>query len=430
MNDFSFFFIGFSFIGFSLLFFVPLFFLIPPLTKGGKEEFKRVPRDIIICIKKKSSSRPRLSKAGGFFVASTLFLTGVPFAQGEPALETSRFEKALPGYIFSFPRDHGSHPAYLIEWWYFTGNLQSKNGYAYGYELTFFRRGIENKFTEANPSRWTVHDIYLAHFAVSDIANKQFYYEEKISREAMGKAGAQEDKMAVWIDRWSATQAGETMRLIAGAEDFHIDLLLSPAKPLAIHGAEGVSRKGDAPGEASHYYSFTRLQTQGTVRVKGKDASVSGFSWMDHEFGSSLLGKDQVGWDWFSIQLDDGSDYMFYRIREKDGSRASTSRGTVIALDGTARHLSSDDFSLNPASYWTSPKSGASYPLSWEISVPSERLSLTWKPALNDQELITAQSTRVIYWEGAGHYSGLKNGHPVEGAGYVELTGYAKALGE
>ncbi|MFQ5598463.1 MAG: lipocalin-like domain-containing protein [Nitrospiria bacterium] len=354
----------------------------------------------------------------------------VGFVWAEPGTEGTRFEKALPGYRFAFPRDHGSHPTYLIEWWYFTGNLQSKSGDAYGYELTFFRRGIENTFVEENPSRWTVRDLYLAHFAVSDLPKKRFFYEEKISRAALGKAGAKEGEMEVWIDRWSAVQEGETMRLIAGEGAFRIALELRPAKPLVIHGTEGVSRKGDALGDASHYYSFTRLMTEGSMVANGKEIAVTGLSWMDHEFGSSLLGADQVGWDWFSIQLDDGSDYMFYQIREKGGGKDAVSSGTAVAFDGTARHLRSEDFTLKPLSHWTSSKSGGAYPLVWEIALPSEGLVLRAEPAMDDQELMTDESTRVTYWEGASRFSGTKRGETVSGAGYIELTGYAGRLND
>lgn len=343
--------------------------------------------------------------------------------------EADRFKKALPGYDYAFPRDHGSHPDYLIEWWYFTGNLSSEEGKAYGYELTFFRRGIENKHADQNPSKWTVRDIYLAHFAVTDIDGEVFYFDEKISREALGKAGAKEEHLQVWIDRWSVRKVGDTIRLSAGDEEWNLDLSLKPLKPLIIQGEAGISKKGEAYGAASHYYSFTRLQTEGRLAVNGKETAVSGLSWMDHEFGSALLGEGQSGWDWFSIQLDDGSEYMFYQIREKDGKKAPVSSGTVVFPDGTKRHLTADDFTLTPQGFWKSQKSGANYPLEWTLSVPSEQLVLKSKPALKDQELVTEKSTRVTYWEGASDFTGEKGGKRISGKGYIELTGYAGGLG-
>ncbi len=337
---------------------------------------------------------------------------------------TEPFEKALPGYRFSFPKDHGSHPAYLIEWWYFTGTFESDEGSAFGYELTFFRRGMKNDFSDKNPSRWVVRDIYLAHFALTDISGQSFYYDEKISREAIGKAGAKENQMEVWIDRWQAKQEGGKIHLIAGGGSYKIELTLNPDKQLVIHGEEGISKKGEERGAASHYYSYTRLSTQGKLTRDGKEESISGLSWMDHEFGSSLLGEDQEGWDWFSIQLDDGSEYMFYQIRKKDGKKDAVSSGTVVLQDGRSRHLLSEDFSLEAVSYWKSKKSGANYPVGWLISVPSEGLILTSEPLVNDQELITSGSTRVTYWEGASRFTGQKGDKEITGKGYIELTGY------
>lgn len=344
----------------------------------------------------------------------------------ETLAENSRFKKALPGYDFVFPRDHGSHPDYLIEWWYFTGNLKSESGAAFGYELTFFRRGIENKHAEKNPSRWAVHDLYLAHFAVTDVSQQNFYYDERISREALGKSGSKIGKMHVWIDRWAATQTGTTMTLHAGDGEFKIDLKLTAEKPLVIQGEDGISKKGEEAGAASHYYSFTRLLTEGTLRAAGKEQTVSGLSWMDHEFGSSLLGEGQVGWDWFSIQLDDRSEYMFYQIRQNNGRKDAVSSGTVVLPDGTKKHLKGDDFTLTPLRYWKSEKSGAEYPVAWEISVPSAQLLLKSKPVLDAQELVTDKSTRATYWEGASDFTGEKKGQAISGKGYIELTGYGK----
>lgn len=344
--------------------------------------------------------------------------------------ESSRFKKALPGYTFVFPRDHGNHPDYLIEWWYFTGNLMSEDGHAFGYELTFFRRGIDNKHTDENPSKWAVRDIYLAHFAISDISEKNFYYDEKISRKALGKAGSESGQMRVWIDDWSATQNKAGMTLRAGNGTFKIALTLTPEKPLVIHGHAGISKKGEESAAASHYYSFTRLKTEGKLVAAGKENAVSGLSWMDHEFGSSLLGSEQVGWDWFSMQLDDGSEYMFYQIRQKDGGKDPVSSGTVIFRDGKKKHLKAGDFTLKPLTFWKSEKSGANYPVAWQISVPSEKLLLKSIPRLFAQELITNKSTRVNYWEGASIFKGKKEGRDISGKGYIELTGYGKHLKE
>jgi predicted secreted hydrolase len=343
-----------------------------------------------------------------------------------------RFESAQPGYRFSFPRDHGAHSTFKIEWWYFTGNLTS-DGKDYGYELTFFRRGVDQPQTEKNPSRWAIRDLYFAHFALTDGEGKQFYHTDKISREAIGKAGAQTDRLEVWIDRWRATPKSDgTIHLQADAEgvaeggSWKINLLLTPDKPLVVHGTGGISRKGGEPGQASHYISFTRLQTKGTISIDGKERSVSGLSWMDHEFSSSMLNKNQVGWDWFSIQLQDGREVMLYQIRTVDGGKDPFSSGTMIESDGTTRPLPAAAFTLTPLRNWKSKKSGGDYPVAWQIEIPSERLTLESEPLLDDQELITSKSTRVAYWEGASRFRGTKDGKSIEGKGYIEMTGYAE----
>jgi len=348
------------------------------------------------------------------------------------ALSTRPFEPAVPGYRFSFPRDHGAHSNFKTEWWYFTGNVTAE-GKDYGYELTFFRRGVDSPQTEKNPSRWAIRDLYFAHFALTDGEEKRFYHTDRISREAIGKAGARSDRLEVWIDRWRATQESEgTIHLQAEAEGetegggWKIELLLHPDKPLVIHGTDGISRKGGEPGQASHYLSFTRLHTKGTISIDGKERPVSGLSWMDHEFSSSMLNKNQVGWDWFSIQTEDGREVMLYQIRTADGKNDPFSSGTVIEPDGTARHLPADAFMLTPLRYWKSKKSGGNYPVAWRIEIPSERMTFESEPLLEDQELITSKSTRVAYWEGASRFRGNKDGKSIEGRGYIEMTGYAE----
>lgn len=342
------------------------------------------------------------------------------------AAEERRFEFAKPGYSFSFPKDHGSHPGYRTEWWYFTGNLEAE-GRQYGYELTFFREGIQNAEGSANPSRWAVHDLYLAHFALTDPNEKKFHEEDRMSREAIGKAGAARDSLHPWIDDWEARLDGEVIHLhaVSRGKDWKIDLLLKPAKPLVFHGEKGVSLKGDHPGQASHYLSYTRLETEGTLWVNGKGTKVRGLSWMDHEFGSGVLNENQVGWDWFSIQLDDRTEVMLYQLRRTDGGRDPYSAGTIISADGKSRPLMAGDFKLTPLHYWKSEKSGANYPVGWKIEIPSEKLALESQPLFPDQELITSHSARVAYWEGASRFEGSKEGKPIVGRGYIELVGYA-----
>jgi len=356
---------------------------------------------------------------------------GFPEAGSTGSREHSGFRPAVAGYTYRFPHDHGAHDEFRTEWWYYTGHLSSENGRRFGYQLTFFRRGIEQARTRSNPSRWAIRHLYLAHFALSDHGQARFRYAERVSRAGLGKAGAEADHLRVWIDRWIVeTSSPEDARhhLRASAKDFSIDLVLTPEKPPVVHGEGGISRKGSAAGQASHYYSLPRLATRGTLWVDGARLTVSGTSWMDHEFGSGDLGDEQVGWDWFSVQLDNRSELMFYRLRRTDGTSDTASSGTLILPDGRTQHLSVSDLQIENLDHWSSSASGARYPSRWRISVPSLGLSLSLVPLFPEQELITRHSTQVTYWEGAVHISGLLRNAPVAGQGYVELTGYAERL--
>jgi len=344
--------------------------------------------------------------------------------------EPTSFRQAVSGYRFQFPDDHGSHDTFRTEWWYYTGHLTAEDGRKYGYELTFFRQGIDDPSVNNNPSRWAIRHLYLAHAALSEHARHRFRYAEKVSRAGIGKAGSETGRLHVWIDRWSTEAALASDRyqhhLHAAAGDFSFDLFLEPDKAPVVHGEDGISRKGAEPGQASHYYSMTRLRTTGTLTVDGHAQTVHGLSWMDHEFGSGHLGKDQVGWDWFSVQLDDRSEFMFYLLRRADGTADPMSSGTWVLPDGTRQTLSLSDMRLDVLDHWTSPLSGTRYPSGWRLSIPSRHLSLLLVPKMPNQELITKRSTQVIYWEGAVTVTGQTGDRPLAGHGYVELTGYAK----
>lgn len=344
---------------------------------------------------------------------------------------TTSFRPATAGYRYEFPRDHGSHPAYRTEWWYYTGHLQAKNGRTFGFELTFFRRAIPPDEVKTQPSQWSVNHLYFAHFAVTDVDKRQFHFSEKLSRAGLGKAGAEESHLHAWIDDWHAKMPavpGGVQTLSARAGTLALSVTLQPVKPLVVHGQDGISRKGAEYGQASHYYSFTRLATAGTLSIGGEQFDVTGTSWMDHEFGSADLGKDLVGWDWFSIQLADNSELMLYRLRRGDGSPDPASSGTVVSPDGTTRHLSVADILIESTGTWTSPKSHAVYPNQWRIAIPSLDVRLDIVPVLADQELRTTSSAQVTYWEGAVSVSGTKQGRPIQGQGYAELTGYAERI--
>ena len=339
------------------------------------------------------------------------------------------FRLATEGYQYAFPRDHGAHEEYRTEWWYYTGQVTAKNGRPFGYELTFFRRGMPREQTKTLPSQWAVTHLYLAHFAVSDVSKGRFHYAEKMSRAGLGKAGAASDRLNVWIDRWSAESplaAPGTQTLHAADGDLAIQLTVSPEKPLVVHGTGGISRKGSVA--ASHYYSFTRLATTGTLSVGGERFDVTGTSWMDHEFSSAELGKDLVGWDWFCLQLDDQRELMLYRLRRTDGSADPVSSGTLIDRDGRGHHLTVSEFTLEPISYWTSQTSHARYPQRWRLTIPSQQLSFELVPLMADQELSTTRSTQVTYWEGAIEATGSIQGRAARAQGYMELTGYVERI--
>lgn len=338
---------------------------------------------------------------------------------------------ARPGYVYAFPRDHGSHDDYGLEWWYFTGHLHDQSARRFGYEVTFFRKAVDDERVREHPSRWALRHLYFAHLAVTDVEGAAFSFSEKLSRAAFGKAGADPGRMKVWIDRWTlepVTEEHQQLRLTAHDAGLGVDLTLSLNKPPVIHGREGISRKGAGPGQASHYYSLTRLATRGTVRVRGEPFEVTGISWMDHEFGSGGLGADQVGWDWFSVQFDSNVEFMLYLLRKRDGSHDPASSGTLILPDGTSRHLTRADFAVRTTDQWVSPHNRAQYPAKWTVEIPSVPLEVTITPVLPDQELRTENSSRVTYWEGAVDVRGHYQNAPVTGTGYVELTGYADPL--
>ena len=359
------------------------------------------------------------------FLSSSLLIV-VPGLAADTAQE---FRVATEGYQYAFPRDHGAHEEFRTEWWYYTGRLTAKDGRPFGYQFTFFRRGMPRHQVRTLPSQWAVTQLYLAHFAVSDLSTGRFHYAEKISRAGLSKAGAARDRLHVWIDQWSAeapSAAPGTQTLHAADGDLALQLTVSPEKPLVVHGTNGISRKGSAAGQASHYYSFTRLATTGTLSIGAERFDVTGNSWMDHEFGSADLGKDLVGWDWFSLQLDDKRELMLYRLRRADGSADPVSSGSLIDRDGRGHHLSIGDFTLEPLSYWTSQTSQARYPQRWRLTIPSQQLSLELVPLMAEQELSTTRSTQVTYWEGTIKATGTAQEQPIHGQGYMELTGYAE----
>jgi predicted secreted hydrolase len=361
-----------------------------------------------------------------------ILLTLVSFT---PTLLSQEFKRALPGKVFSFPQDHFSHPEFKTEWWYYSGHLQSlgKDGKSFGYQLTFFRTGLTRE-TKNQKSKWSIQDLYFAHLAITDESKKKFEYLEKISRGSLGEAGAfpyktGEKTFRIWIENWSIEGKGPAMQnhsLKAGEKNFGIELMLTPEKNPVIHGQNGISQKAEGEGYASHYYSIPLLKTDGMIFLQNKEIPVQGISWMDHEFGSTQLREYQVGWDWFSLQLDKGMELMLYQIRQKGGRIDPYSSGTIIFHDGTYHHLPKKEFQIEVLKQWKSQRSGAIYPSKWKIKIPGHQIELTLTPTVKDQELMTKESTRVTYWEGSVKVEGKYQGDPIKGMGYVELTGFAE----
>ena len=335
----------------------------------------------------------------------------------------AQWKEAAPGYTYLFPRDHASHPDYKIEWWYYTGNVSAKDGRRFGYQVTFFRVGVD--YAPANPSQWAVRDLYMTHLAVSDARGQRYRYAEKLTRGGPGLAGARSDTYYTWNDDWSAGLSGRQHKIRALSEKAGIDLTLDEGKAPAINGINGINQKGAREGNASHYYSLTRMPTQGTLTIDGERFEVSGLTWMDHEFSTSFLEPEQRGWDWFSIQLSDNRELMLYRMRRADGSHDPRSSGTLIDANGKTTHLSNTDFTLTPGRTTFTSKNGAVYPLEWKVSIPKHKIELTVTTPLADQELSLVQSTGVAYWEGMIDVAGPG----VTGSGYLEMTGYYGSLG-
>ncbi|HEX6292197.1 MAG TPA: lipocalin-like domain-containing protein [Herpetosiphonaceae bacterium] len=334
-----------------------------------------------------------------------------------PAL--GNFKRVTEVRPLVFPNDHGPHREYQTEWWYYTGNLQGASGERWGYQLTFFRSGLTPD-TPQRESQWATSEVYLAHFAVTDAAGRRFAADAQLARGgSIDLAGAQARPYRVFVKNWSAEGSGDTARLRAATEQVSIDLNLRSLKPATLQGNQGLSQKSAEVGNASYYYSLTRMQTTGTIAFGGKTASVEGLSWMDHEWGTSALGADQVGWDWLGMQVSDGSDLMWGQLRRTDGTAESID-GSLTDADSTVTPLQQGDVRWTPLATWRSPHTGVEYPARWRLQIPKVGLDAEVTPLIPDQELRVG----LTYWEGAVRVQGTRGGQPIDGYGYVELTGY------
>ena len=351
-----------------------------------------------------------------------------PQAPSPKSQAPSPWREAKPGYVFAFPRDHAAHPDFKIEWWYYTGNVKTAQGRRFGYQVTFFRVGIDH--TPVNPSKWAVRDLYMTHLAISDGSGQRYRFAEKLTRGGPGLAGAKSDRYYTWNETWSAGLTDNGQHAITAMDKtVGIDFILDEGKTPAINGINGINQKGAREGNASHYYSLTRMPTRGTLMIEGERFEVTGLTWMDHEFSTSFLEPEQRGWDWFSIQLSDNRELMLYRMRRADGSHDPRSSGTLVEANGRTTHLTDNDFTLTPGRSTFKSKNGAVYPTAWAVTVPKHNIALTVTTPLQDQELSLVQSTGIAYWEGMIDVAGTAGGREVTGSGYLEMTGYYGSLG-
>lgn len=390
----------------------------------------------------------------------------VSLAETMGGADTVGYARAMQPRPFAFPADHGPHPDYRTEWWYVTSNLEGPEGRRFGFQFTLFRSALAppspaggGEEVAGAPSPWRTRQMYLGHFTLTDVAGGAFVEFERFTRGAAGLAGAWAEggggspdpagrgsggaALRVWLDDWqlrgpvtvdpggagpgpgASAPTGDDpawpLRLTAADAGVALDVTLQPLKPVVLQGDRGLSRKGPEPGNASYYYSYTRLAAEGTVTLDGTAIPVSGLAWMDREWSTSALAEGQEGWDWFSLQLSDGSELMVYQIRRVDGAASPESEGVWVAPDGRTTRLAAGEYTLAATDRWASPVDGAEYPSGWRIEVPRLELDLTVEPVLRDQEL----NVTFRYWEGAVDVDGRRSGAPVTGRGYVELTGYA-----
>ena len=357
-----------------------------------------------------------------FFVLFFVLL----FASLPPTL--AQYKTALPGYRYEFPRDHFNHEDFQTEWWYTTGNLIAADGRHFGFELTFFRHGADRD--AAKTGAWDIQDLYLAHLALSDLDGGKFFHTERTNRAGPGIAGIDANVERIWNGNWELRWTRDDEMTLSVAEElFSLQFVLHPQKPPIIHGVNGISQKAAGAGHASHYISFTRVTTTGTIELQGQAVAVTGTSWMDHEFFTHQMEPGQVGWDWLSVQLSDDTELMLYQFRRKDGLLDFFSSGTYVDARGHSQHLTSSDFRLAPAGeVWTSAATGAKYPVAWVMEIPKLQLKLEATTRLKSQELSGGGPLSPNYWEGAIVIRDLRAGRILSGVGYLEMTGYDRPV--
>lgn len=348
------------------------------------------------------------------------FLSGTLLAE-------STWLKVLPGKALEYPKDHASHPEYPVEWWYVTGHLRKSDGDtasgedALGFQITFFRVGIKS---EAGPSRWHSKALLISHSAITDERTGEYCSEEHSERAALGMAGAEQERLHVWVGAQSleAGEHGWTSTFLCKGR--RLELKFHPQKPLVLHGDHGYVQKGAEPGDASYYVSYTRMSVSGTFNYERDSSKVTGEAWFDHEIVSSSVERADIGWDWFALQLSDNSEVMIYRLRDGNGERRDFSRGAYIDEAGNVTEISSKQCELTSTDRWRSETSGASYPLSWTVRchTPAIDFSLNVTATQPNQEFSGGSATGKRYWEGRVLVRGSSVGRSVTGKGYLEMV--------
>jgi predicted secreted hydrolase len=372
-----------------------------------------------------TSRRLRLAYSVASFVLACVTAAQAP-ADRDDAGDWERVRAPL---ALAWPRDHGSHPRFRTEWWYATGELADDAGRAFGFELTIFRQGLDARAPSAGESALRPRQVFAAHLAIVDVQAAKLRFAQRVRRGAAGLAGANEDDLHAWVEDWRIDRTPEgTLRLHAldRERSIALDVELAPEGALVQHGPDGISRKGDGDGNASAYVSWVRSRTRGTLHIgalEGAGVAVTGESWFDHEWGTSALGPDVIGWDWFGLRFTDGRALMLYRLRTADGASANASAGTLIERDGSQRSLRAADFRVEPLRRFPSAATHASYPVEWKVAVPSAGIECRVAARVDDCEIDARASVGTIYWEGPVAVSGS-----AVGSGYLELTGYAGSL--
>ena len=332
------------------------------------------------------------------------------------------FAQVRPGWKYDFPDDHGSHPAFPTESWYFNGHLRAANGQQFAFQLNFFRLALSPEPPNTN-SAWATNQVYRAHLAITDVKQKQFHATERFSRAALKLAGAERSAGRVWLENWEMIFLHDgkvsNFQLRAGTKDTAIDLNLKEFKSV-IFGNEGLANMGQGNARF-HAYIFPRLAAQGQLTLDNESLQVEGWAWLDRAWGEVPLSRGQIALNRFILQLDDNREIMVFQLRRRDGSGEPINRGLIVLPDGTVRGLRQRDLELTVLDQWKSPRNGSSYPAHWRLKLPTRDIELEIVPLLTDQEL----DHSIRYWAGGVVIAGQEKGRRLNGHGHVELTGYA-----